>query len=96
MLHDAELGQFPYRQRLQDAIADIYARKNGLEVYMTPISGFIRCIERNSRYNCRRPKWNRFEQLEFTRAPHYSRSTEIGLRRGAIRERSRSRDDDQR
>ena len=96
MLHDPELGQFPYRPALSEAIAIIYASKNGLVLSTPPTSGFIRRTEPGSRYNYRRPQWNKFTRMEFGRARQRSRSADVSRGLATIRERSRSRDRDQR
>ena len=91
MLHDDDLGRFPYRGALSEAIAVLYAKKNGLELTLNPISGFISRRDAWVRYRCERPNWQRFTQVQFGRPRERGRSRLLSPRWAHVDERSRSR-----
>ena len=92
MLHDAELGRFPHRGVLSEAIAVLYAAKNGLALRNKPTSGFINRYDAWVIYYCERPKWHKFieQQLWRLRRPSSS-NADVRLALAPVRERSRSR-----
>ena len=91
MLHDDDLGRFPYRGALSEAIAVLYAKKNGLELTFNTISGFISRRDAWVRYRCERPNWQRFTQVRFGRPRERGRSRLLSPRWAHVDERSRSR-----
>ena len=96
MLHAHDLGRFPYRGVLSEAIAVSYAKRNGLAVTINPTSGFISRTDAWVRYRCERPNWQRFTQVQFGRPRERSRSRPLSSRRAHVHERSRSRGREQR
>ena len=96
MLHDDDLGRFPYRGVLSEAIACLYAKKNGLELTINPTFGFISRTDAWVRYRCERPNWQKFTQVQLGRLRKRSRSRPLSPRRAHVHERSRSRRREQR
>ena len=91
MLHDDDLGRFPYRENLSEAIAVLYAQNNGLEVYQKPTSGFISRTHAWVRYRYEQPDWQRFTQVRFRLPGRRNRSQPPSPLRENDHERSRSR-----
>ena len=91
MLHDNELAQFPYRYVVSEAIAVLYAAKNGLKLRNKPTSGFISREDAWVIYNCERPKWDKFQEHQVWRLRRPASNTPPwGMTLVPARERSRS------
>ena len=71
MLHDDDVAAFPYRARVSEAIAELYAKNNGLQLIGVPHYGFVSRVDEWIRFRSERPQWFKFAPRPFWTGPRF-------------------------